>query len=88
MCSIFGVEGKSIPEDKLRQRFEKTVSRGPDKSRFIEIKRDVLEALSTVVELLGTRNITAIMVVPSVSFIANLRIPVIRNTLEANTPFE
>ncbi len=37
MCSIFGVEGKSIPVEKLRECFDRTVSRGPDMSRFIEI---------------------------------------------------
>ena len=39
MCSIFGVEGKSIPEAKLRECFDRTVSRGPDMSRFVEIPR-------------------------------------------------
>ena len=39
MCSIFGVEGKSIPEEKLRACFDRTVSRGPDMSRFVEIPR-------------------------------------------------
>ena len=39
MCSIFGVEGKSIPEEKLRECFDRTVSRGPDMSRFVEIPR-------------------------------------------------
>ena len=37
MCSIFGVEGKSIPEEKLRECFGRTVSRGPDMSRFLEV---------------------------------------------------
>ncbi|MDO4866632.1 MAG: asparagine synthase B [Clostridia bacterium] len=39
MCSIFGVEGKSIPEEKLRACFDRTISRGPDMSRFIGISR-------------------------------------------------
>ena len=39
MCSIFGIEGKSIPEEKLRESFDRTISRGPDMSRFIEISR-------------------------------------------------
>lgn len=39
MCSIFGIEGKSIPEEKLRECFDRTISRGPDMSRFIEIPR-------------------------------------------------
>ena len=39
MCSIFGVEGKSIPEEKLRECFDRTISRGPDMSRFVEIPR-------------------------------------------------
>ena len=37
MCSIFGVEGKTIPVEKLREGFDRTISRGPDMSRFIEI---------------------------------------------------
>ena len=37
MCSIFGVEGKSIHEEVLRACFDRTVSRGPDMSRFVEI---------------------------------------------------
>ena len=39
MCSIFGIEGKSIPEEKLRECFDRTISSGPDMSRFIEIPR-------------------------------------------------
>ena len=42
MCSIFGVEGKSIPEEVLRACFDRTVSRGPDMSRFVEIPRGYL----------------------------------------------
>ena len=42
MCSIFGIEGKSIPEDKLRACFDRTISRGPDMSRFVEIRRGYL----------------------------------------------
>ena len=33
MCSIFGIEGKTIPVDKLNACFNRTVSRGPDMSR-------------------------------------------------------
>ena len=39
MCSIFGVTSKSIPEETLKQCFDRTISRGPDMSRFEEIKR-------------------------------------------------
>ena len=42
MCSIFGVEGRSIPEEKLRACFDRTISRGPDMSRFVEIPRGYL----------------------------------------------
>ena len=42
MCSIFGIEGKSIPEEKLRECFDRTISRGPDMSRFVEIPRGYL----------------------------------------------
>ena len=37
MCSIFGVTSRSIPEKTLRECFDRTVSRGPDMSRFEEI---------------------------------------------------
>ena len=37
MCSIFGVDSKSIPPETLRACFDRTVSRGPDRSRFTEI---------------------------------------------------
>ena len=39
MCSIFFAEGKSQPEEKLRACFERTVTRGPDKSTLTEIPR-------------------------------------------------
>ena len=39
MCSIFGIETKSIPEEKLRECFDRTVSRGPDMSRLVETPR-------------------------------------------------
>ena len=42
MCSIFGVDGKSVPAQKLRACFDRTVSRGPDMSRFTEIPRGYL----------------------------------------------
>ena len=37
MCSIFGVTTKSIPEETLKRCFDRTISRGPDMSRFEEI---------------------------------------------------
>ena len=37
MCSIFGVTSKKIPVETLRQCFDRTISRGPDMSRFEEI---------------------------------------------------
>ena len=36
MCSIMGIEGFDIDEDKIRAGFDKTISRGPDMSRFIK----------------------------------------------------
>ncbi len=42
MCSIFGIEGKTIPVEKLRECFDRTISRGPDMSRFVEIPRGYL----------------------------------------------
>ena len=37
MCSIFGVTSKTIPAQTLRQCFDRTVSRGPDMTRFEEV---------------------------------------------------
>ena len=37
MCSIFGVTSKSIDRDTLMTCFDRTLSRGPDMSRFEEI---------------------------------------------------
>lgn len=37
MCSILGILSKSVPMEKLTACFEKTVSRGPDMSRLIEV---------------------------------------------------
>ena len=36
MCSIMGIEGFDIDEDKIKAGFDKTISRGPDMSRFIK----------------------------------------------------
>ena len=37
MCSIFGVTSKSIDRETLMTCFDRTLSRGPDMSRFEEI---------------------------------------------------
>ena len=37
MCSILGVQSKSVDPALLKQCFGRTVSRGPDMSRFVEI---------------------------------------------------
>ena len=42
MCSIIGFSKKSISLAKLRENFDKTVSRGPDMSRVIETKSGYL----------------------------------------------
>ncbi len=36
MCSIFGVEGKTVPLELLQEGFSQSISRGPDMSRFVE----------------------------------------------------
>lgn len=36
MCSIFGLIGKSIPQNVIKECFDRTLSRGPDMSRLIE----------------------------------------------------
>ena len=42
MCSIFGVTTKRIPADMLKTCFNRTVSRGPDMSRFEAFSRGYL----------------------------------------------
>ena len=37
MCSIFGVESKTIPWATLQAHFDQTISRGPDMSRVAEV---------------------------------------------------
>ncbi len=37
MCSIYGVTSKSVPMQIMQEGFERTQSRGPDMSRFVEI---------------------------------------------------
>ena len=42
MCAIFGVTSKMISMERMMAGFNRTVSRGPDMSRFVEIKRGYL----------------------------------------------
>lgn len=42
MCSIFGSDTKCIPAPLLMEGFERTVSRGPDMSAFMETKSGYL----------------------------------------------
>ncbi len=42
MCSIMGISSKSVPYAKVRDQFDKTISRGPDMSRIIETKSGYL----------------------------------------------
>ncbi len=37
MCSIMGIQGKNISEERLLEGFERTISRGPDMSRVVQI---------------------------------------------------
>lgn len=37
MCSIFGIQSKSVSVQELMACFERTISRGPDMSRFMEV---------------------------------------------------
>ncbi|MGN0755255.1 MAG: asparagine synthetase B, partial [Aristaeellaceae bacterium] len=38
MCSIFGIESKTIPMEQMQASFDRTISRGPDMSRMIEVE--------------------------------------------------
>ena len=42
MCSIFGYSGNSLSAAKLKEGFDKTISRGPDMSRIIETGKGIL----------------------------------------------
>ena len=42
MCSIFGTTGSRIPRDILETCFKRTVSRGPDMSRTVDIPGGML----------------------------------------------
>ena len=37
MCSIFGIESKAVDLEAMRAGFDRTISRGPDMSRMIEL---------------------------------------------------
>ena len=42
MCSIMGVKGHSLPLDKFKEFFERTVSRGPDMTEVVEVKGGII----------------------------------------------
>ena len=42
MCSIFGLTGSRFPRDLVKTCFDRTISRGPDMSRMVEIPGGVL----------------------------------------------
>ncbi|MCQ2506534.1 MAG: asparagine synthase B [Lachnospiraceae bacterium] len=42
MCSIMGLSKKNITEEEFRNNFEKTISRGPDMERILEVGEGVL----------------------------------------------
>ena len=42
MCSIFGMIGARFPRDLVKTCFDRTISRGPDKSRMVDIPGGVL----------------------------------------------
>ena len=51
MCYILGIETKSIPEGALREAFDRTISRGPDMSRLVELPcvgRNVIGAMNAL----------------------------------------
>ena len=37
MCSILGIDSKAVAKEQLRACFDRTLSRGPDMSRLIDI---------------------------------------------------
>ena len=42
MCSIMGMEGYGVPAEIFEEGFMKTVSRGPDMSRIIDVGEGIL----------------------------------------------
>ena len=38
MCTVFGYNGSALAQEKVREALEKTISRGPDMSRIIELE--------------------------------------------------
>ena len=42
MCSILGVTGSRFPRDLVKTCFDRTISRGPDMSRMVDIPGGVL----------------------------------------------
>ena len=42
MCSIFGLTSSRVPRDLIQQCFDRTISRGPDMSRMVEIPGGIL----------------------------------------------
>ena len=42
MCSIFGTTGARFPRDLMKTCFDRTISRGPDMSRMVEIPGGIL----------------------------------------------
>ena len=42
MCSIFGLTGSRFPRDLIKTCFDRTISRGPDMSRMVDIPGGVL----------------------------------------------
>ena len=42
MCSIMGYLGKSLTKDEFREHFDRTISRGPDMQRIIDIPGGIM----------------------------------------------
>ena len=42
MCSIFGMTGARFPRDLIKTCFDRTISRGPDMSRLVDIPGGIL----------------------------------------------
>ena len=38
MCSIMGIDSKSVPQELLQECFDRTVSCGPDSTRTVETR--------------------------------------------------
>ena len=58
MCSIFGIQSKSIASSLLKECFERTISRGPDMSQEA-MNLAIKKAIDAIIDIEGVERISA-----------------------------